>query len=327
MKKLSLLCYALFTSIALQCSEQAKQLELIKKIDYKKIETQLQNDYITYLGKQLEVYKTTDFTPQQMCNVCNMSTFMTGTWHFPYNAVRDEQGNSFIRVAVQKMDLPCVDWFITKHRMHCITREDFDFCVNACATALAKNDEAKKNIAYEILKIITKKQGANNYYIFDLNNKNSRENLIKQLILLQIRQKKNKSTFVIEQELMKEYIAYGADDKSPIVLADLYQTVTNKKGNTLSHIIVNLQNADELCQCINNNYVSPAKNKADKTILDLALHHFQTFTQDPSLFDIHPDKVAQARCCLFMLLRYIKAKQTGTLAAEYTCCDKHIITI
>src|SRR6266404_9872726 len=107
MKNLSLFCCVLFTGITLYSGEQAKQLELIKSIDCKRIETTLYDDYKSYLQKQLENYKTTDYTPETMRNLRTMSSFMTGCQYgnFPYNVIRDEQGNSFIRIAVKKMDL------------------------------------------------------------------------------------------------------------------------------------------------------------------------------------------------------------------------------
>jgi predicted nucleic acid-binding protein len=331
MKHTLLLCCAFFASISLQCSEQEKQLELIKKIDYKKIEKTLSDDYFTYAREELENYKNTEYTPQKMGHVSNMNRVITGNQYasLPYNEIRDEQGNSFIRVAVAKMDQPIVDYFVLRLGTHCITPEDFDYCLNLCAEKLnPKNNitATEKSTAYNILKILSAKQGSS-YYTFLLNQKSSRESLLNKLIRLQLKHKKHQSPVTIEQEFIEQHLTAGKDDQSPILLPDLYQTIANKKGNTLSHIMVQLQNPTELCELINKNYASPATNKAGETVLDLALHHFQTFTQDPSSFDLHPEAAAQARCCLFMLLRYIKSKQNDQLSNEYICCDKHVITI
>src|ERR1700751_4501566 len=108
MKTIAFVCCTLFTNIMLHCSEQQKQLDLIKQIDYKKIEQTLSDNYCAYARKHLEEYKTTDYTPQKMFEISHMNQFMTGQRHatFPYNAIRDEQDNSLIRIAVKKIDLP-----------------------------------------------------------------------------------------------------------------------------------------------------------------------------------------------------------------------------
>lgn len=332
MKHITLLYCALFTGTILYGSEQQKQLELIKQIDCTKIAKTLNDNYIAYARKHLEKYKTTNYTVQEMCNIGRKNQFMTGEQYggFPYNAIRDEQGNSFIRIAVNKMDLTIVDWHVLKQGAHCITQEDFNYCSNLCFEKLnpKKTEEhiSEKATAYTILKILATKQG-DTYTIWTLRPKLCRENFVKQLILLQIKQKRYKSDFIIEDEFIAQHLTGCKDDQSPILLTDMYQTVANKKGNTLSHIVVELQAADELCTLINKNYVSAAPNKIGKTIDQLALHHFQMFTQDTSNFDLYPENGKNARCCLFMLLKYIISKQNGSLTPDYTCCDKHAINI
>lgn len=332
MKTIAFVCYTLFITVMLHCSEQQKQSDLIKQIDYKKIEQTLSDNYIAYARKHLEEYKTIDYTPQKMGDIAHMNTFITGQQYgcFPYNAIRDEQGNNFIRIAVKKVDLAVVDWHVLKKGAHYITREDFDYCVASCVEHLnpKKTEECldtKKN-AYAILKILATKQGKT-FSILTLRQTSCRENLIKQLILLQMKHAKHKSDCIIEQDLITQCLTHGDNDQSPILLTDMYQTIANKKSNTLSHIIVELQNADELCQLINKNYISSLPNRFGKTIVDIALHHFQMFTQDPSNFDLHPEQAQRARCCLFMLLRYIKSVQNGALTNDYICCDKHVITV
>lgn len=331
MKYILLLCCTFFANNSLYSSEQEKQLDLIKKIDYKKIEKTLLDDYLAYAHKKLEDYQTTDYTPKKMWDIGRMNQLMTGNQYgsFPYNAIRDEQNNNFIKTAVKKMDLAIVDWHVLRSGAHCIPQEDLNYCLDICTETLnPKNNipTTEQNTAYNILKILATKQG-DSHSLFTLRLKSCREQLVKQLILLQLKQKKRQSPVFIEQEFIEQQLTSGKNDQSPIVLTDMYQTVANKKGNTLSHIVVQLQNPTELCELINKNYISPAPNKAGKTILDLALHHFQTFTQDPSSFDLYPEAATQARCCLFMLLKYIKSKQNGYVSSLYDCCDKHIITI
>jgi hypothetical protein len=330
MKNKVLLLYAIFTNIALHGSEQQNQLNYINQINCRKIEQTLSDNYITYARKCLEEYKTANYTPQNMSNIISMGHYITGHSYFPYNCIRDENGDSFIRIAVNKLDLPMIDWQITKYGCHCITQEDFNYCIKQCINQMHPNKTAKnadeKNIAYNILKILIAKQGKNSFYICDLKTKQYREHLIKQLVLLQIKHTKYQSMCPIDKELLEEYTTIDDNDQSPILLKDMYQNITNKKGNTLSHVTVESQNADELYQLMNKNYVSFAPNKAGKTIVDLALDHFQMFTQDVSNVTTLPEKAKLARCCLFMLLQYIKKTDSKALNNEHKCCDKHVIT-
>lgn len=333
MKNMQFFSCLLFIAMTMHCMEPENSLW--KKIDCNAIENSLNTDYNNYLKNRLEEYKKTDFTPQNVSCLTKVGTLITGNplVDFPYYDIRDEQGNTFIKVAVKKMDLPFVDWHVTKQGAHCITRDDFNACIATCMQYLkpsktpTETDETTKNTTHEILKILTIKQG-DQASIFTLRDKPCRENLIKQLILLQLKHKKRNTTFTIEDTLFTQHLTSGEDDKSPIILSDLYQTVTDKKGNTLSHIIVDLHNADELYELIKKNYVSPAANKSCKTVLDIALNHFQSFIQDPGMTfgDIYPEKINQARCCVFMLLTYIKLKQTGKLP-NHQCCNKHVITL
>jgi hypothetical protein len=267
-----------------------------------------------------------------MDDLHRMNQFITGAGFggVPCTKIRDEQDNNLIRIAVKKLDLPIVQWHILKQGTHDITAEDVDYCVALCVEQLnPKKTETcagdKKN-AYNILKTLAQKH-EDGAFTFALRAKPCRENFIKQLILLQIKHTKHPSDFVFEQDLITQHVTSHADDESPILLTDMYQTVANKKGNTLSHFLVHLHNADELYQLMNKNYISALPNKANKTVVDLALEHFQQFTQDPTQFDLYPEKAAQTYCCLFMLLRYIKSKNKGYVTSQYKCCDKHMITI
>jgi hypothetical protein len=327
MKNMQLLSCLFFATIATHCMESSTNPW--KKIDCNAVEKSLNNDYHNYLKNRLEAYKTTDFTQQDMSNLQTMGNFITGKpdTHLLYNHIRDEQGDSFITIAVKKPDLPIVNWCTAVGKARRISHEDFNTCITTCMRYLSPketNDSKRKN-TYDILKRLTLKR-AHIAIIPALQSKINRENLIKQLILLQLKHTKHNSNFVIEDELITQHLTSGENDQSPIKLTDIYQQVTDKKGNTLSHIIVNNQNPDELWELITKEYVSPLENKDQKTIVALALTHFQSFSQDATLFDVYPDQSKRAHCCLFMLLKYVKAKQTGKELSSFpSCCDKHIV--
>jgi hypothetical protein len=314
-----------FTVMATRCMEENNPW---KKIDCNAIEQSLNNDYHNYLKNRLEEYKKADFTPQDIAHLASTGIFITGNYYIglPHENIKDEHGNNLMKIATQKQDLPIIEFLVKARGAHCISRNDFDACIATCTKPLHPYHHtiAQQKTAYEIIKTLSYKQGPN-ASIFTLREKSCRENLIKQLILLQIKHKKYGSNFVFEDELITQHLTSGENDQSPILLPDMYQTVANKKGNTLSHIIVELQKSDELYELINKNYVSPATNKENQNVLDIALQHFQQFTKTPSLPDQEEEK-GRARCCLFMLLTYIKSKQADALV-NYKCCDKHVIIL
>ena len=60
------------------------------------------------------------------------------------------------------------------------------------------------------------------------------------------------------------------------------------------------------------------------TVADLALNKFHTYIQQGLLdVDGYQHDVSRARCCLFMLLRYIEAKQSGVLSDKFKCCNNN----
>ena len=246
MKNKALLLCALFSiplhcseqqssTITPQCSKQQKQINLIKQINYRKIEQTLHDNYITYACGELEKYKNGNYTLKNIQTMVSMSEYMTGYRDFFYNTIRDTHGDSFIRIAVKKMDLPVVNWHVTLQGAHSITEEDFNYCITSCIKELHPTKTptiSDETVAYNILKILTMKNG---YYatICLLNSKQQQELLIKQLILLQIKHKSYGSNF--PEELIKLHTTLGNNDKSPLILEDIYPDIANKKGNTLSH--------------------------------------------------------------------------------------------
>ncbi len=335
MKHIQLFSCLLFTAIATHCMEnqqnnqQAAPENPWKAINCQAIEKNLNDDYDSYLKQRLEDYKTNDFTQQTMTDLQTMGNFITGKQNIglPYNHIRDKQGDSFITIAVKKRDVPIVNWHTTIIRRNYISQKDFNTCIATCMQYLSpkETDKTKRDTTYTILKRLTLKHG--HYTIVPLlRNKSDRKNLIKQLITLQIKHKRHSSNFVIEDELITQHLTSGENDQSPIAIADIYQMIANKKGNTLSHLVVTSQDPDELWKLITKEYVSPFPNKEEKTVLNLAHAYFQSFSKDAASFDIYREESQHARCCLFMLLNYIKSKQNNQELATFTpCCDKHTV--
>lgn len=319
MKKILLIPYILFTITTLQ----GMNLDLIKSIDYKSIEESLKNDYQEHLKSFLEEYKQTDCTPENIDNILTMSSSMTGHKNLDYiHFVKDDQQNTFLKIAIQKTDLPTVRWLIEQGNTKYHTNQNHYDYVNLCVKQLSpETDKAKKDTAYNILKTVVEP-----YKTLSMD-KEWRKYFIKEMVSLQLQHKKYRTNFIIEESLLTPFLTQGIEKTQiDINLENIYQRVTDEDGNTLTHIIVNLPDADELCQLIHKNYVSPLKNKEHLDALALAIKNFRVFSQDTSLFDRKPIDSMHARCCYFLLLAYITRKRNEN-PADCFCCDKHAITI
>ena len=325
MKNIQILSSLLFASITTHCMEDNKKINPWQNIDYKKIETSFRNDYKNYLKEHLEDYKTHDFTPQKMDYILSMGNLMTG-----YNCVadlhctKDQEQSGFLQHAIKKIDLPVVQWLITheniKYHSH---KESIDFVTICTQQLLPDMQEDKKTTAYNILKTIIepyKTSDTPHWW---------REFYIKKMIVLQLEHTKKRTNFTIEEALLTPFLQQDSPDaNTSILLSNMYQQVVEKEcGNTLSHIIVNNHDADELYKLIHKDYVSSIENKEGMTALALAFIQHRASTQNPPLLDVYPEVSKLSRCCYFMLLKYIKSKKsTQEFEDAPNCCEKHTIT-
>jgi hypothetical protein len=319
MKKTILIASTLFTIITLQCMN----LNLIESIDYESIEASLKNDYQEHIKSFLEEYKQTDCSPDNIDNILTMSSSMTGHKNLEFiHFVKDDQQNSFLKIAIQKEDLPTVRWFIEQGNTKYHTAENHYDYVNLCVNQLSpKTDNTKTNNSYNILKTIVEP-----YQKLSMD-KAWRRYFVKEMVSLQLQHVKHRTNFVIEESLIKPFLTPSPQETQPdINLANIYQRVMDENGNTLTHIIINLPNADALCSLIQKDYVSPLKNKDNLDALALATKNFRIFSQDTSLFDLKPTESMQARCCYFLLLKYITTK-LNTTPVDCFCCEEHVAII
>ncbi|HLW73011.1 MAG TPA: hypothetical protein VKR54_03100 [Candidatus Babeliales bacterium] len=325
MKKIQVLYSLLFASITMYCMEDNKKTELWQSINYKKIEASFRNDYKNYLKKHLEEYKTQHFTHEKMDYILSMGNLMTGhDCVADLHCTQNEDKNGFLQCAIKKVDLPVVQWLIAHENVkyHSPT-ESINFVTLCTEQLLPDKPEAKRTNAYTILKTITEPYKTSNTAHW------WREFYIKKIIELQLEHKKKRTNFTIDEALVTPFLQQDSPDTdAPIFLSNMYQQVVEKEsGNTLSHIIVNNHDADELYKLIHKDYVSSIENKDGMTTLDLAFKQHSASTQNVSLLDLEPEVSRLNRCCYFMLLKYIKSKKS---AQEFddapNCCERHTIT-
>jgi hypothetical protein len=311
--------------------EENKQIQLWKGIDYKSVEKALEDDYKNYLKTNFDIYKNSS-TTIDLDELLNASKLMVGHTHDAtiFRQVYDEHNNFFIHTAVNKRDLPIVRYLLTKDApnqwvYNAQHKSPFDLCIDQLWPQSADYQSDKKFISLLMLdEIFTSMIG-------HIDNKKLIQKCVTTLINhnLMCRVHPDNTKSIISRKILESLLAKAANPGQTLSLALFYQdAIDAETGNGWAHVIVDQQNADYLYKLIKRNYISPVKNKAGLTALDIALKKFQIFTQEPSLFEMQKEEAARARCCLFMLRKFILLKQNRTddFNMACNCCDQHIIT-
>jgi hypothetical protein len=106
----------------------------------------------------------------------------------------------------------------------------------------------------------------------------------------------------------------------------------DENGNTITHLLVNHKKADDLYTCLNKGLLSLEKNNEGQTPLEIALTNFCTYFESEEFQDTtHLSNIDRkdAKCCYYILINYIKSKQTWYEWWIYNykpqkCCDIHV---
>ena len=308
------------------CMELSKKNEsLNKNIDYKDKEKILIDDCNNQVKKFLEEYEKSDnFTPRDMDNMLGVLSYITNgsenSVEYIHQA-KDKGMNGFFQYALEKTDLPIVEWLIKKGNIKYHSAKECTDFIEFCTKRLLPNEDiTKRDNAYAILKVVIE------HYKTEIVFDTCKDSYLQKMIILQLKHRKLETKFTIEEELLTSFIQQGQVGNSS-GLADLYQTIVDvddEDNNTLAHIIVEQHDADELHILINKNYISKkAQNKAGKTVKRLAFDNFRVFTQDPTLKSVKQEQSQAAHCCYRMLHKYFAGN--NKFNKRNNCCDKHPI--
>lgn len=329
MKSIQLLSYLLFTSLTLHGMEQNNQTtphnkhhEFWENINYKKMEKNLENDYKYYLVNRLKEYNKVDFTIQDIKHLYDMHTIMTANKNpailsnYLQNDVFDDKKNSFLHSAIQKKDLVVLKWLIediqcAPYLPNSDGKEPIDLCIDQL---MPDAQESNKQTAHEMLDILTAGYDKANF------NRGHREKFLKKLVTLHLEHIKHATNFKLKDVLFSRFLRKNSALDS-IDLSTIYQSVCDSDENGFSHILVQQHLPDMLHEFIQKNYISFEPNKEGKNPIAVAVGIFDTLLVDPQKsIENSPDIFKKSRCCLFMLLNYIK-KQNNTKFEH--CCHKH----
>jgi len=295
----------LFTSVTLHCMEL--------KPDYKESEKRIDDACKAQLRVALEKYKNGNAfeseTMNRLAHTANWATHSDNGIEY-IHCTKDDQNNGFFQEALKKTDQKIIQWLIDEGNIgHHSIKECEDF-ITFCTEQLSPStEENKRNSAYGILKSIIEHYKTNAAF------QERKELYIKTIIELQLEHEEaSNSEFTMDEDLLTPF---STQDN----LSNQYQTIVNKDGNTLAHILVEKHAAGKLHTAVKKNCVSKITlNNAGKTVYDLALDKFLASLND-TMLDISSSEANSIRCCYYMLEKYFSHSED-----KENCCKEHIIS-
>lgn len=293
----------------------------IEIVDYREAEKFLNDDCQEMLKESLKKYKTTDFAPQDMTNIVEVLYFITtrpNVVEYVHN-IKDDERNGFFQYALNKVDLPIVKWLIEKGNIKYHTNKECEDFLLFCIEQLSPDKEQyTQESAHAIVKCVIDRYKDNKIF------QPYKEDFIKKMIVLQLRQRALSSQYKVDEELLTPFLAQDQTHTGN-GLCNMYQTIVDdESGNTIAHIIINQRAADELHTFIKKNYVSDTViNKEKMTVRALAFQKFRAFTMNTVTIDIQKEDFKASRCCHYMLDKYFAEKDFDK---KDNCCEKHVIT-
>jgi len=318
--------------------EEATQA-LVVVPDLQNIQNTLHNDYKNHLVVSLEHYKKANsFSQKELVSAARaIRAINTGPNCYPVNSIandilatKDNQGNHFIHIAVDKEHTSVVEQLTGMRAYSTTMRNDngetaFDTCIKKMSV-----QSTYTSTIVEILDVLLNGMVRISRSLEE--NRTFLKTSLQKLIALQLEYKKLGKELLFKNELLLKLINNDISEEDErtlaiILLSRSYQrTVDETNGATFTHLLVQQELPDELFEWIKQERVSLAKNKAGLTPVDTALERFRQFTHNGLTMPTN-DSFQKRRCCLFMLLNYCKTKSEQSAETHFAnCCDKHIIS-
>jgi hypothetical protein len=285
-------------------------------VNYRETEKLLNDGCKTYLNGCLETYKTTDFTPQDMNHILEVLLFITGnSGSREYiHSIKDSEQNGFFQYALNKVDLQIVQWLRDQGNIKYHTPMECEDFLKFCEKQLSPDkEESKKKAAIGIVKCVIEQYKEREIF------RTYEETFIRQMIMLQLKERTLSSKYVVDEELLTPFVS-----QNQFNISDMYQKIMDDEcGNTLAHIVVEQRDADELHKLIKKNYISNViPNKEKLKVHELAFKKFRAFTMDTTSIDLHKKESRASRCCYFMLDKYFAG---ADFSKKENCCSDHTI--
>ena len=323
-------------SFLLVTSTVAKAMENNQLVNYRAIHQSLRDDYKNYAINRLKEYKKSDsIDMNELIEVGNTMTkskdVIQQLLHWD---IKDEDQNCFMHIATKKSDVPLVEWlFLQGDKNFVYVNADQEYPLDICIKQLLPTVIDSGTKSRQIFNLMVP-------HIAKLSKYDKFKQLcLKKIIALQLKHKRCNSNFAIDKELLQSLVPQALLAQQPSVLSLIYkETIDETDGSTLSHILVEQENPDELYELAKADQISWLKNKNGFNSFDIAAERFREAIQDIALVGANAESITKRGCCLYILMHYLRnaeikkydSKQGlfyGDLSVQDfgNCCEKHVL--
>ena len=262
MKSTHVLSFLLVTSTAIHAMEN-NQL-----IDYRAIHKSLRDDYKNYATNRLKEYKKNDsIDMNELIEVGNIMTKSKDViQQLLHRDIKDEYEDCFIHIATRKSDMPLVEWLCVQGDKNCVyVNADQEYPLDICIKQLLPTAIDSGTKSRQIFDLMVP-------HIVKLSEYDDFKQLcLKKIITLQLKHKRCKSNFAINEELLQSLVPQALHAQRRSVLSTIYkETIDETDGSTLSHILVEQENPDELYELAKADQISWLKNNNGLNPFDIA---------------------------------------------------------
>lgn len=338
MKNRNVLSLLLVTSTALYAMENNPS-------DYKAVHENLRTMYKNYVTKQLKGYKESGKI--DMNELLEAGKTITRskdvTQQLLHRDIQDENNNSFIHIATEKKDIATVAWLLVQGDknftyMNAGQQYPLDICIKQLLplSADASGEFLATDSSADSCHIIKSRQ------IFDVmvshitrlsESEGFKKTCLKKIIELQLKHKRCRSNFAMDNELLQSLVSQEPLAQQPSILSSIYkEAVDDTDGSTLSYILVEQENPDELYELAQADQISWIKNKKDgRNSFDLAKEKFFKAIKEIGLAIEDKELIERTGCCLYILMHCLRNEDIKNGAANVpylgNCCDKHVLKL
>ncbi|HLW72829.1 MAG TPA: hypothetical protein VKR54_02160 [Candidatus Babeliales bacterium] len=314
-------------SLFLVISTAIHAMENNQLVDYKAIHQLLRDDYKNYAINRLKEYKKSDsLDMNQLIEVGNIMTkskdVIQQLLHWD---IKDEDKNCFIHIATKKSDVPLVEWLLMQGDKNCVyvnadQEYPLDICIKQLLPTVIDSGTKSRQIFDLMVPHIAKLSEYDEF----------KQLCLKKIIALHLKHKRCNSNFAIDKELLQSLVPKTLLEQQPPILSIIYkETIDETDGSTLSHILVEQENPDELYELAKADQISWLKNNNGLTSFDIAAARFREAIQDIALVGANAESITKRGCCLYILMHYLRNAEikNGTIDVQNLghCCTKHVL--
>jgi len=294
----------------------------------------LKQSCVSYLTKCLEDYKK---QPIVLNDLAGKTAEITGLMigRGVLQSIKDDRDNGFAHVAVTKQDRVAVKWLCKNQSFLFLkNNKDNQSPLGICLDQLEPNQliDRKKN-ALVMMSCVVKSLGKHVKDVYDI----EKNNHLRKIIDLKVMYSclgdccSDGFKFVCDDELLCCLMSQTQRCNARQILDTFYKEAADKIDSALVlHKFVEEQKVEELFDFLGKNSamfksLALQKNSKGMAPVDIAQDYYSSCLNNIESIGFADENFKKARCCLFMLLNYMRLNNGKKKGVSLFCCDKHLV--